>query len=107
MFTNNVPKTTDIIDDNLIRMFNEGPLVSFRGSPTVSPTTEALWQLVNIAYFFFNLDSPGNRSVYICKFSPSRKSASGWVLSLFSGSNFLFFISSSLALINFSSSSNL
>lgn len=24
-------------------MFNEGPLVSFRGSPTVSPITAALW----------------------------------------------------------------
>lgn len=28
--------------DNLTKMFNDGPLVSFNGSPTVSPITAAL-----------------------------------------------------------------
>jgi len=28
--------------DNLTKMFNDGPLVSFKGSPTVSPITAAL-----------------------------------------------------------------
>ena len=35
------PKTNDTIADNLIKIFNEGPEVSFKGSPTVSPTTAA------------------------------------------------------------------
>src|SRR5680860_28346 len=35
--------TTDI---NFKRMFNEGPEVSLKGSPTVSPTTAALWASV-------------------------------------------------------------
>ena len=34
--------TNDTIDINLIRIFNEGPLVSLHGSPTVSPITVAL-----------------------------------------------------------------
>jgi len=37
-----VPKTRAVIADSLIRMFIEGPLVSLRGSPTVSPTTAFL-----------------------------------------------------------------
>ena len=36
-------KTTDTIAINLIRMFKAGPEVSLKGSPTVSPTTPALW----------------------------------------------------------------
>ena len=35
-------KIRDKIAINLIRMFNAGPDVSFKGSPTVSPTTAAL-----------------------------------------------------------------
>jgi len=35
-------KTKEMIADNLMRMFKEGPEVSFNGSPTVSPTTAAL-----------------------------------------------------------------
>lgn len=33
----------DNIAINFIKIFNAGPEVSFRGSPTVSPTTAALW----------------------------------------------------------------
>lgn len=35
--------TNDRIAISLIRMFKLGPDVSFRGSPTVSPMTAALW----------------------------------------------------------------
>jgi len=35
-------KTKDKMADNLMRMFKEGPEVSFKGSPTVSPITAAL-----------------------------------------------------------------
>ena len=35
--------TTDTIAMSLMRMFSEGPEVSLKGSPTVSPTTPALW----------------------------------------------------------------
>lgn len=35
--------TRDKIAINFIRMFKLGPLVSFKGSPTVSPITAALW----------------------------------------------------------------
>jgi hypothetical protein len=31
------------IDITLIKMFIDGPEVSLSGSPTVSPTTQALW----------------------------------------------------------------
>lgn len=34
-------KTKEIMAESLMRMFKEGPLVSFRGSPTVSPITAA------------------------------------------------------------------
>jgi hypothetical protein len=34
--------TSDRMAINLIRMFKLGPLVSFKGSPTVSPMTAAL-----------------------------------------------------------------
>ena len=37
------PKTREVMAMSLIRMLIEGPLVSFMGSPTVSPTTAALW----------------------------------------------------------------
>ncbi len=36
--------TTATMLISLIRMFREGPDVSLKGSPTVSPTTPALWQ---------------------------------------------------------------
>lgn len=36
-------KTNDKIAINFIKMLRLGPLVSFNGSPTVSPTTAALW----------------------------------------------------------------
>jgi len=39
----NDPKMRETIADNLIKMLREGPDVSFNGSPTVSPTTAALW----------------------------------------------------------------
>jgi len=41
-FAKNVPNTSEVIADNLIKMFILGPDVSFNGSPTVSPTTAAL-----------------------------------------------------------------
>ena len=38
------PATTiEIILINFINIFKDGPDVSFKGSPTVSPTTPALW----------------------------------------------------------------
>jgi len=37
-----LPKTTETIALSLIKIFKEGPLVSFKGSPTVSPVTAAL-----------------------------------------------------------------
>ena len=36
-------KTTETIEMSLMRMLREGPEVSLKGSPTVSPTTVALW----------------------------------------------------------------
>mmetsp|Transcript_5806 Transcript_5806/g.19190 ORF Transcript_5806/g.19190 Transcript_5806/m.19190 type:complete len:336 (-) Transcript_5806:574-1581(-) len=36
-------KTREMMAMSFIRMFKAGPLVSFRGSPTVSPITAALW----------------------------------------------------------------
>lgn len=35
--------TKERMDISLIKMFKLGPEVSFRGSPTISPTTAALW----------------------------------------------------------------
>jgi len=37
------PNTSEVIAINLMRMLLEGPEVSLSGSPTVSPTTAALW----------------------------------------------------------------
>ena len=34
----------DTMDSSLIRMLMDGPEVSLKGSPTVSPTTAALWE---------------------------------------------------------------
>ena len=39
---NLLPKTKDIIAISFIKILRAGPEVSFRGSPTVSPTTAAL-----------------------------------------------------------------
>ena len=33
----------DTVEHSLMRMFRDGPEVSLKGSPTVSPTTAALW----------------------------------------------------------------
>ena len=41
LFIKNGTKTNEIIAMSLMRMFSEGPLVSLKGSPTVSPTTAA------------------------------------------------------------------
>jgi hypothetical protein len=41
-FLKKEPNTSDVIADNFIRMLMEGPEVSLRGSPTVSPITAAL-----------------------------------------------------------------
>jgi len=43
VFLKNSAKTNDNIAISFIKMFNEGPLVSFIGSPTVSPTTAAFF----------------------------------------------------------------
>lgn len=40
------PKTNDVIAISLIKIFIDGPLVSFIGSPTVSPTIAFLWTSV-------------------------------------------------------------
>lgn len=40
---NELANIKDNIAISFIRMFNAGPDVSFSGSPTVSPTTAALW----------------------------------------------------------------
>jgi hypothetical protein len=37
-----VPKIREVIAESFIKILIEGPLVSLRGSPTVSPTTAAL-----------------------------------------------------------------
>jgi hypothetical protein len=42
VLTKNDAKTKDKIAINLIKIFKDGPEVSFNGSPTVSPTTAAL-----------------------------------------------------------------
>lgn len=42
VFTKKEAKTKDKIAINLIKIFKDGPEVSFNGSPTVSPTTAAL-----------------------------------------------------------------
>ena len=42
VLSKNEAKTREKMADNLTKMFNEGPLVSFNGSPTVSPMTAAL-----------------------------------------------------------------
>ena len=40
------PNTSDVMAESLMRMFMEGPEVSLRGSPTVSPTTAFSYSLV-------------------------------------------------------------
>ena len=35
--------TMETVEHSLMRMFREGPEVSLKGSPTVSPMTAALW----------------------------------------------------------------
>jgi hypothetical protein len=42
ILTNKLAKTKDKMAINFIKIFKLGPLVSFNGSPTVSPTTAAL-----------------------------------------------------------------
>lgn len=42
-YANFEAKISDKIAINLIKIFKAGPEVSFKGSPTVSPTTAALW----------------------------------------------------------------
>jgi len=36
-------KQSEMMAESLMRMLREGPLVSFSGSPTVSPITAASW----------------------------------------------------------------
>ena len=42
-FTTRPAKTTETMLMSLMRMLRLGPEVSLKGSPTVSPTTPALW----------------------------------------------------------------
>lgn len=51
MSLNLLAKTNDKIAINLIKMLRAGPDVSFNGSPTVSPTTAALWMSVPFVTF--------------------------------------------------------
>ena len=46
----------ETVEHSLIRMFREGPEVSLKGSPTVSPTTAALWLLGALAAVVAALD---------------------------------------------------
>ena len=41
VFTKKLAKTSERMSVSFINIFNDGPLVSFNGSPTVSPTTAA------------------------------------------------------------------
>lgn len=51
MSLNLLANTSDKIAISLIKMFKAGPEVSFNGSPTVSPTTAALWISVPLVTF--------------------------------------------------------
>ena len=42
VLTKKCPNISEIIVDNLIKTFNEGPVVSFNGSPTVSAMLAAV-----------------------------------------------------------------
>lgn len=42
VLSKNLANTKETIAESLMRIFNDGPLVSFNGSPTVSPITAAL-----------------------------------------------------------------
>ena len=46
----------ETVEHSLIRMFRDGPEVSLNGSPTVSPTTAALWLLAALAAVVAALD---------------------------------------------------
>ena len=48
----NVPKTREVIADNLTRILIDGPEVSLRGSPTVSPSTAAACSGVDLVTFW-------------------------------------------------------
>src|SRR5437868_15085142 len=50
--------TRDTIDMSLIRMFIEGPDVSLKGSPTVSPVTDALCGSDFLKYFWPLISTP-------------------------------------------------
>ena len=52
MSANLLAKIKDRIAINFINMFSAGPDVSFNGSPTVSPTTAALWMSVPFVTLF-------------------------------------------------------
>ncbi len=51
MSLNLLAKTKDKIAISLIKILRAGPEVSLRGSPTVSPTTAALWISVPLVTF--------------------------------------------------------
>ena len=52
-----LPKINEVIADNFMRILIAGPDVSFSGSPTVSPMTDALCSSVGLpsAFFFLNI----------------------------------------------------
>src|SRR5688572_6423950 len=50
--------TSDTMDISLIRIFIEGPEVSLKGSPTVSPVTDALWGSEPLKYFCPFISTP-------------------------------------------------
>jgi hypothetical protein len=56
--------------DNLIRILMEGPEVSFNGSPTVSPTTAALWASDPLEKTYFP-SSSSSPSFYLDTFPAS------------------------------------
>ena len=54
----NVAQTKDKIAIILIKMLRDGPEVSFSGSPTVSPTTDAAWAASPLGFPFLIGISP-------------------------------------------------
>ena len=68
------------IDISLMRMFNDGPEVSLNGSPTVSPTTVALWlseplppKLPSSTYFLALSQVPPELAMKIANTNPLLK----------------------------------
>src|SRR5690606_31932607 len=69
--------TSDTIAMSLIKMLSEGPAVSLKGSPTVSPTTAAAWASVPLppwwpssTYFFALSQAPPELAIMMPSKTP-------------------------------------